>query len=163
MIDAETQHIPTAEDGGWPSADRRGTDRPFASDAVRATAEPRMPRRDNPLVAGLVKAMREAAVASRDETSARLQAEANARVEAIKSRATGEAAGLRKRADEDVSAIREWSKAEVARIKVETDTRYLRPAPEYHRLTTPDATAPRRAATSGSGMSRATTPRGLAT
>lgn len=82
-----------------------------------------MPRRDNPLVAGLVKAMREAAVASRAETTAAVEAEVTARVEAIRARATTEAAGLRERADEDVSAIREWSKAEIARVRQETEDR----------------------------------------
>jgi hypothetical protein len=110
---------PDAADGGWPVVDRRATDRPF----VRPEPEPRMPRRDNPLVAGLVKAMREAAVASREETTARLQAEATARVEAIRTRATTEATVLRKRADDDVTEIREWSKAEIARIRQETEDR----------------------------------------
>ncbi len=110
-----------AESGGaWPTTDRRsGNARP----PIRVGGESRLPRRDNPLVAGLVKAMREAAVASRAETAARLEAEAQARVEAIRARATDEAAGLRKKADEDVSAIREWSKAEVARVRQETDER----------------------------------------
>lgn len=105
--------------GGWPTTDRRGADRPF----VRAEPDPRMPRRDNPLVAGLVKAMREAAVASREETTARLQAEATARVDTIRARATNETAALRKRADDDVVAIREWSKAEIARVRQETEDR----------------------------------------
>jgi hypothetical protein len=89
----------------------------------QAAAEHRMPRRDNPLVAGLVKAMREAALASRGETTARLEAEATARVEAIRARATTEVADLRKRSEEDMSAIREWSKAELARVRQETDER----------------------------------------
>ena len=110
-----------AESGGaWPTTDRASAD---ARPPIRVSGESRLPRRDNPLVAGLVKAMREAAVASRDETTTRLEAEAQARVEAIRARATEEAAGLRKRADEDVSAIREWSKAEIARVKQETDDR----------------------------------------
>jgi hypothetical protein len=108
--------------GAWPTADRRGEDRPFRSDPP-ADAERRLPRRDNPLVAGLVKAMREAAIASRSETTARLSEEAAARIEAIRARATTEAAGLRKRLDEDVSAIREWSKAEMARVRQQTDDR----------------------------------------
>ncbi|HYK94274.1 MAG TPA: hypothetical protein VET90_00690 [Candidatus Binatus sp.] len=125
MMDAENQTPPPAEappetgDGAWPVVDRRSADRPF----VRTDPEPRMPRRDNPLVAGLVKAMREAAIASREETSARLQAEATARVEAIRARATNETADLRKRADDDVTGIREWSKAEIARIRQETEDR----------------------------------------
>lgn len=116
--EAATQNGSAAA-GGWPESDRRSADRPF----VRAETEPRMPRRDNPLVAGLVKAMREAAVASREETTARLQAEATARVEAIRARATTETAALRKRADDDMAAIREWSKAEIARVRLETEDR----------------------------------------
>ena len=131
MIDAESS-TPTAAEasqpaadppadaaGGWPASDRRSAERPF----VRVETEPRMPRRDNPLVAGLVKAMREAAIASREETTARLQAEATARVEAIRARATTETAALRKRADDDMAAIREWSKAEIARVRLETEDR----------------------------------------
>lgn len=114
-----------SEGGAWPTSDRRGPDRPFAPGRPtnRGAGDSRVPRRDNPLVAGLVKAMREAAVASREETTARLSAEATARVEVIRARATTESAGLRKRADEDVSAIREWSKAEMARVRQETEDR----------------------------------------
>lgn len=109
---------------GWPTSDRRpagaaAADRP----PIRVDGNARPARRDNPLVAGLVKAMREAAVASRAETTARLQSEASARVEAIRARATTETAALRKRADEDVTEIREWSKAELARIRQETEER----------------------------------------
>jgi hypothetical protein len=113
-----------ASNGAWPTSDRRGTDRPFADRAAPRTGpDPHVPRRDNPLVAGLVKAMREAAIASREETTARLAAEASARIETIRTRATTEATGLRKRADDDVIAIREWSKAEMARVRQETDER----------------------------------------
>lgn len=125
--DAESENV------GWPSADQRSSDRRVAdrrladrrgSDRpLMGGADPRLPRRDNPLVAGLVKAMREAAVASRSETTARLAAEASARVEAIRARATTEATGLRKRADEDVSAFRDWSKAEMARVRQQTEDR----------------------------------------
>lgn len=132
MMDAENPSQPTADEPApasepvaseaWPSVDRRSADRPFARPEA-VTTEPRMPRRDNPLVAGLVKAMREAALASRAETSARLQSEATARTEAIRARATTESAALRKRADDDVAEIREWSKAEIARVRQETDDR----------------------------------------
>ena len=109
---------------GWPTSDRRpagaaAPERP----PIRVVGDARPARRDNPLVAGLVKAMREAAIASRAETTARLQAEASARIEAIRARATTETAALRKRADDDVSEIREWSKAELARIRQETEER----------------------------------------
>ncbi len=86
----------------------------------KADADPRASR-TNPLVAGLVKAMREAALASRAETTTRLQAEASARVETIRTEATDAAAALRKRVDEDIASIRDWSKGEMARIRQETE------------------------------------------
>jgi hypothetical protein len=67
--------------------------------------------------------MREAALASRAETTSRLQGEATARVEAIRSEATTDAAALRKRVDDDIAGIREWSKGEMARIRAETEGR----------------------------------------
>jgi hypothetical protein len=126
-----------AGDGVWPTADRAGesgepaeaTAGPGASAPAAvmgpapAAAGERVGRRDNPLVAGLVKAMREAAIASRAETTTRLQAEAATRIEAIRAESTDEAAALRKRVDDDIAAIREWSKVEMARIKAETEHR----------------------------------------
>ena len=126
-------------DGAWPTMDRPGesehaaepADASTASDGVAADAVADPPaaateshgRRENPLVAGLVKAMREAAIASRAETTTRLQAEAAARIEAIRAESTDEAASLRKRVDEDIAGIREWSKIEMARIRAETEHR----------------------------------------
>jgi len=115
--------------GTWPAADRAEGADP-SSDETRAPGPPtqihpnaRVPRRDNPLVAGLIKAMREAALASRAETTNRLQADATARVEAIRADATTDAAALRKRVDDDIGRIREWSKTEMARIRGETEGR----------------------------------------
>src|SRR4029078_11321540 len=85
--------------------------------------EPDPRTRTNPLVAGLIKAMREAALASRAETTTRLQAEASARVETIRTETTEESAALRKRVDEDIAGIRDWSKGEMARIRQETEAR----------------------------------------
>ena len=127
-------------DGAWPTMDRSAASAPPAEAAeasegqdgfaAGAVAEPPAPvegaksgRRENPLVAGLVKAMREAAIASRAETTTRLQAEAATRIEAIRAESTDEAAALRKRVDDDVAGIREWSKVEMARIKAETEHR----------------------------------------
>jgi hypothetical protein len=144
MIDTQSQSQSGSEaDGGWPDVDRRtapqdadatqnvtGEAQPAADDPTAAARPPihvegaaRPARRDNPLVAGLVKAMREAAISSRDDTLSRLQADAEARVESIRSRATTEAAELRKRAEVDITDIREWSKAEIARIRQETEDR----------------------------------------
>jgi len=113
----------------WPTSDRSDAAEqandggPAAPAPRRAESEARVPRRENPLVAGLVKAMREAALASRSETTTRLQAEASARIEAIRASSTHEAAALRKRVDEDIAGIREWSKVEMARIRAETEHR----------------------------------------
>ena len=90
------------------------------AEATRRTAPA---TRSNPLVAGLIKAMREAALASRAETTSRLQAEATARVEAIRTDGTEESAALRKRVDEDIAGIRDWSKGEMARIRQQTEER----------------------------------------
>lgn len=110
---------------GWPAVDRRAADRPFASASAGAgpAAGGSAARRGNPLVAGLVKAMREAARVARDESVAGLRAEAEERSEAIRAESTVNAAELRKTADADVTAIREWSKAELARVREETEQR----------------------------------------
>ena len=152
MIDTETpttepaQTAPPATDHDmWPAVDQRqeATTTEAASDegapeqveseqaaSEAATAAPPIraetdvrATRTNPLVAGLVKAMREAALASREETTNRLNGDATARVELIREAGTSQAADLRKRADDDIAGIRDWSKSEIARIKQETDER----------------------------------------
>jgi hypothetical protein len=115
----------------WPDVDRAGSPTHVASDAPpirpRLVAESgngttnRAGRKENPLVAGLVKAMRDAARSTRQDAMARMRASAATRVEEIRVQAAAEAVALRKRADDDVLAIREWSKAEMTRIREETD------------------------------------------
>lgn len=117
---AESQSTQEAEGGGWPDVDRRAA---VSRPPIHVSGEAKPARRDNPLVAGLVKAMREAAVASREETVARLRGDAETRVTSIRSRATTEAGQLKERAEADIAGIREWSKAEIARIREETDSR----------------------------------------
>ena len=132
--DAMQNRIERATDGVWPTMDRgaepdQGAEPAEAEGAATeavadaAPADVRPARRENALVAGLVKAMREAALASRAETTTRLQAEAATRIEAIRAGSTEEAAALRKRVDEDIAGVREWSKVEMARIRAETEHR----------------------------------------
>ena len=127
--DDEVASEEPASGNPWPSSDRTAVKdaAPDARSASRPFMNPqrgaKVPTRDNPLVAGLVKAMREAALASRAETTSRLQGEATARVEAIRSEATTDAAALRKRVDDDIASIRDWSKIEMARIRAETEGR----------------------------------------
>jgi hypothetical protein len=148
MIDSDTATTepaeatpPVADHEAWPTMDHRAAssaepdatpDEEASSAPAPTPAEPLPPihvegearaTRANPLVAGLIKAMREAAQASRAESTTQLQSEATARVESIREAATAQAAELRKRADDDIAGVREWSKAEIARIKQETDER----------------------------------------
>ena len=90
-----------------------------------AAVEPAPTRKPNRLMADLTKAMQTAAESTREETLARLQADAKAHVESIHTRSASEAEGLRHTADADIAAIREWSKAEIARIREETDQKVV--------------------------------------
>jgi hypothetical protein len=67
--------------------------------------------------------MQAAAETARADTLARFGAEAKAHIEDIHASTATEASDLRKKADDDVAAIREWSKTEIARIREETDER----------------------------------------
>jgi hypothetical protein len=84
---------------------------------------PTTPRRPTKLMADLSRAMQAAAEQARDETMTRFDTDAKAVVEEINSASTVEAANLRRRADDDVAAVREWSKAEMARIRERTEER----------------------------------------
>jgi hypothetical protein len=147
----ELAEAATATDSdAWPTTDQEETvaeataepdETPIDPDVLIGEADPETPApapskgkaqvdqratpvtRSNPLVAGLIKAMREAAIASRAETTSRLQTEATARVETIRTGATDEAAALRKRVDEDIAGIRDWSKGEMSRIRQQTEER----------------------------------------
>jgi hypothetical protein len=83
-------------------------------------------RAPSKFMADLTKAMLAAAEAQRTETLAQLQTDSKTYTEDIHGRSAGLASDLRKRADDDVAAIREWQKAEIARIKEETDGRISR-------------------------------------
>jgi hypothetical protein len=80
-------------------------------------------RRPTKLMADLSRAMQVAAEQARDETMTRFDTDAKTVVEEINAASTVEAANLRRRADDDVAAVREWSKAEMARIRERTEER----------------------------------------
>jgi protein-tyrosine-phosphatase len=71
-------------------------------------------------VLDLTRAMQAAAEESRAQTLSQFQADAKTYIEEIHSRSAVEATELRKRSDDDVSGIQDWSKAEIARIREET-------------------------------------------
>jgi hypothetical protein len=103
---------------------------PDAFDAPEATrpalaSVPAPARKQNKFMADLTKAMQVAAESGRADTLARFAADAKAHIETIHATTATEATELRKSADDDVAAIREWSKAEIARIREETDERIV--------------------------------------
>ena len=89
------------------------------TNAPRASAG-RPPSR---LLADLVRAMRSTAEESRTGLVDSLRNEGNTSVERIHARSAEEVEGLRRVADEDVVGIKDWSKAEIARIRAETEER----------------------------------------
>ena len=115
----------------WPEVDRRvrqmgrrAEDRADAALAeITAGAPGPTVRRTNALMAGLSKAMHEAAEGARVETLERLAADAAARTEAIMASGANEATALKDAAESDIASVRDWSKAELARVREETDTR----------------------------------------
>jgi hypothetical protein len=106
----------------WPDSDRR-TAASAPRPPLRVAGSPAAPRRANPLVAGLLKAMREATAVARDETLAAFRAEAAERGEVVRADGVNAAAQLREIADADIAGIRDWSKAEIARVREETEVR----------------------------------------
>jgi hypothetical protein len=80
-------------------------------------------RKPNKFMADLTRAMQGAAETAKADTLARFSADAKTHIESIHAATAVEATELRKQADDDVASIREWSKAEIARIREETDER----------------------------------------
>ena len=133
---SETAEAPSAEAPnaeapaeGWTVAEQSTADEastlpqePETSDMIDATATTST-RRPTKFMAELSRAMQTAVETSRDETMARLAADAKTVVEEIHAASAVEAAELRRHADDDVAAVREWSKAEIARIREETEAR----------------------------------------
>jgi hypothetical protein len=119
-VTADQQHeTPEMIDAASTAPDQATVEDQTAS----AAPAPAMARRPNKFMADLTKAMQAAAETARADTLARFGAEAKAHIEAIHASTATEASDLRKKADDDVAAIREWSKAEIARIREETDER----------------------------------------
>ena len=99
------------------SVDSTATAAPAPS---RPTSAPSVAKKPTKFVLDLTRAMQAAAEESRAQTMSGFQADAKTYIEGIHSRSAVEAADLRKRSDEDISGIQDWSKAEIARIREET-------------------------------------------
>lgn len=132
---SDTPDATAAESSDWPSAE--GTDSPAAAtvadepapEAPAAEAAPtpapaaRPSRKPTKFLADLARAMHAAAEEAREQTLSQFQGDAKAFVELIHESSATESTALRSKADEDVAGIREWSKAEIARIREETERR----------------------------------------
>ena len=129
MIDAApaaTDHMATVDDPSAVSGTTNDDSQPTGSadDAAPSGATSDAPsRKPNKFMADLTRAMQGAAETAKADTLARFSADAKSHIEAIHASTAMEATELRKLADDDVAAIREWCKAEIARIREETDER----------------------------------------
>ncbi len=131
MIDAAPaapDHMAAVDDQSAVSETTAEGNQPIdsASDAASspdATAPGGKSAKPNKFMADLTKAMQGAAETAKADTLARFSADAKGHIEEIHASTAVEAGELRKQADDDVASIREWSKAEIARIREETDER----------------------------------------
>ncbi len=108
---------------GWDADPLPAIVAPTTTPDEAAVEAPRQQRRVNPLVAGLVRAMVEAAEAARHEVIAGLTDATKTRKEQIQIESTDSEAEARATTDQDIAEIRDWSKAQTARIRGETDVR----------------------------------------
>ena len=131
MIDAAPaapDHMAAVDDQSAVSETTAEGNQPIdsASDAATspdASAPSGKSGKPNKFMADLTKAMQGAAETAKADTLARFTADAKGHIEEIHASTAVEAGELRKQADDDVASIREWSKAEIARIREETDER----------------------------------------
>lgn len=79
--------------------------------------------RPTKFLADLTRAMQAAAEQARTATLDQFRSDGTAVIEQIHARSSTGAVDLRRRADDDVAAIKDWSKAEIARVREETERR----------------------------------------
>jgi hypothetical protein len=130
--DGQTETIssaetPTSTDPVQPTASDSNSKEASVDSIMTAAPVPSRPTSAAPVakkptkfVLDLTRAMQAAAEESRAQTLGQFQADAKTYIENIHSRSAIEATELRKRSDDDISGIQDWSKAEIARIREET-------------------------------------------
>ena len=84
---------------------------------------PVAPRKPTKLMVDLTSAIRSTAIAARDQALIQVDADVALVVETIRSGSKEGEDALRVASDEDIARIKEWSRAEIARIKDETEGR----------------------------------------
>jgi hypothetical protein len=106
----------------WPATDFEA--RPAIGEASPASSPvPSTGRRLSRLAADLAIAIRKTSEAARDAQLAHVADEAKGVSQRIQEQLVEGAAALRTQAEDDVTEIREWAKAEATRIKAEADAR----------------------------------------
>ena len=119
--DAATEVDPGAAQAVTPIPD--GGSAASATPAAPRNADPPPARRPTKFLVDLTHAMQVAAEQARAATLELFRVEGSTYVEQIQGRSIADADALRRRADEDVASIKDWSKAEIARIGKETENR----------------------------------------
>ena len=122
-VDGETHAPEVAEQGVDDQAEDATMGTAHAVDPSDVPAPASSTRRPSKFMEDLSRAMQVAAEEARTRTLGQFQADAKAHIEQIHGRLTTETADLRRKADDDVAAVREWSKVEIARIREETEGR----------------------------------------
>ncbi len=84
---------------------------------------PVAPRKPTKLMADLTSAIRATGIAARDQALTQVDSDVAQVVETIRAGSKEGEDALRVRSDEDIARIKEWSRAEIARIKAETENR----------------------------------------
>ena len=124
MIDAapaaNTNEAAVGSDGVTPPTE---TETPAPAPVAAPAASSGTGKKPNKFMADLTKAMQSAAESARSDAMDRLGVDAKGTIEAIHADSANEASELRKQCDDDIASVREWSKAEIARIREETDER----------------------------------------
>ena len=123
---AETARDEAAPDAAATDAAATDTEAPEESQRMLEIEFPSAPaaaKKPSKLMADLSAAILATAAAARDQALEQLDADAKQVTEFIREGAVEGGTTLRKRSDDDVAGIRDWSKAEIARIREETDGR----------------------------------------
>jgi len=105
----------------WPATDHETTAAAHEPDAAAPVPTPG--RRLSRLAADLATAIRRMSEAARDAQLAHVADEAKGVSLQIQEQLAEGTAALRMRSEDDINEVREWVKAETARIKAESDTR----------------------------------------
>ena len=113
----------SAPAGSLPGGTTRPGPAPVPGQALEPAPAPARRRPPTGFLADLMKAMHTAAETARTASLDQFRADGKAFVEQVHARAAGQADALRRRTDEDITAIRDWSKAEIARVRAEAEAR----------------------------------------